>query len=119
MRSTQITTREIPGIPSAPRRRRPGNDRSLRLSSIMFSLLLCFGQSIPGQSHSSPPLRAPLTHDGVSKHADALDFQFDHVAIIEEPADLEAAAIADSARAKKLPGMNRLVLGRIGKDFLE
>src|SRR3979409_1043508 len=48
----------------------------------------------------------PLAHvrsdDAVAQHADAADFQFHYVAVLEEAALLVAAAAADRARAQHL-----------------
>src|SRR5258706_3413453 len=49
-----------------------------------------------------------LRHYAIAQDPDAFDFELDHVAGLEETHLLEAAAVADGARAEKFPRMQRL-----------
>src|SRR5438445_11335060 len=60
-----------------------------------------------------------LPHDPVLQDADFLDFELDRVAMFEEPAELESAAIAHRARTDEFTRHQRLVLRDMGDDLLE
>src|SRR5208282_5136767 len=60
-----------------------------------------------------------LAHDLVLKDPDTFDFEFDHVAVLEKAPLFEAAAVPDRSRAEEFPGMDGLVLGRVGENLLE
>ena len=60
-----------------------------------------------------------LPLDPVLQDADLFDFELDGVAMLEIPAEFEAAAIADGAGADEFAGHQGLVLGDMGDDLLE
>src|SRR6185436_19944424 len=60
-----------------------------------------------------------LPLDPVLQRADLFDFEFDGIAVLEIPAEFEAAAIADGAGSDELAGHQGLVLADMGDDLLE
>src|SRR6266536_1760977 len=60
-----------------------------------------------------------LPLDPVLQSADLFDFEFDGIAVLEIPAELEAAAIADGAGSDEFAGHQGLVLADMRDDLLE
>jgi hypothetical protein len=57
--------------------------------------------------------------NAIAQHPDPLDFQFDHVARLDEAHMLQPAAVPNSARAEKLARIKRLRARDIRNEILE
>src|SRR3954467_13532330 len=81
--------------------------------------------SISRRAMRSPRFCSPgygshvLPLDLVLEHADFLDLELDLLAVLEIPAELEPAAVADRAGADELARHQRLVPGHMRDDLLE
>ena len=58
-------------------------------------------------------------NDLVAQHAQPGDFQFHHVAELQEPADLQRTTASDRPRTEELPGADRLVARNVRQNILE
>ena len=77
--------------------------------------LVC--DAVPNLPYSHAVLTLP--HDLIPQHANFFDLQFDHVIMVEIPAQFETAAIADRAGADEFARHQRLVLADVFDDLLE
>src|SRR4051795_12317876 len=91
-------------IASSPRRRRA---RAMSGGGANGRVML--KRSLPGFG----------LYDAVSQEADALDLELDHVAALQEGAQLEPAAAAHGARADEVAGKQRLGPRNVGNGLLE
>src|SRR3954453_2667436 len=88
-----------------------GTERSLSLRAMGFPRLIFLVGDVAGSR------LLPL--DPVLQNADLFDFEFDGIAVLEIPAEFEAATIADSAGPDEFAGHQGLVLADMDDDFLE
>ena len=68
---------------------------------------------------SGPADLSALTKNLVAEDAESIDLQFATIPAFEEPAELQAATVADLTGAEELARMDGLVLRNVSEDFLE